>query len=100
MLIRQVVAAIVVGGGWQSLLHRLRLSAAASEALDPKLFVKGSCEVFAPTAGKRLLTVFLDAGDGGIDPGGVGTAISGTTIDESDETLAVEIADLRAKPSS
>ncbi len=100
MLLRQVVAAIVVGGGRQSILQRLRLSAPASEALNPKLFAKGSCEALAPTAGKRQLTVFLDAGDGGIDPGGVGTTISGTTIDESDETLAVEIADLRAKTSS
>ena len=100
MLLLLVVVAIVVGGGWRSILQRLHLSAPATEALDPKLFAKCSCEAFAPTAGNRQLTVFLDAGHGGIDPVGVGTTISGTTIDESDETLAVELADLRAKTSS
>jgi N-acetylmuramoyl-L-alanine amidase len=35
--------------------------------------------------------VFLDAGHGGIDPGGVGTTEAGTTIDEAHETLPVEL---------
>lgn len=55
---------------------------------------------FAPTAGDRDETVFLDAGHGGIDPGGVGTTENGQTIYEADETLPVELdamALLRAK---
>ena len=55
---------------------------------------------FVPTAGDRHETVFLDAGHGGIDPGGVGTTQSGHTITEAAETLRVELdvtARLRAK---
>ena len=55
---------------------------------------------FEPTKGDRHETVFLDAGHGGIDPGGVGTTQAGTTIYEADETLPVELdamALLRAK---
>jgi N-acetylmuramoyl-L-alanine amidase len=50
-----------------------------------------SCVAFAPTSGDRHLTVFLDAGHGGIDPGGVGETESGQTIYEEDETLPVEL---------
>ncbi len=46
---------------------------------------------FAPTAGDRHTTVFLDAGHGGLDPGAVGTTSSGATIDEATETLPVEL---------
>jgi N-acetylmuramoyl-L-alanine amidase len=46
---------------------------------------------FAPTKGDRHQTVFLDAGHGGIDPGGVGTTQSGKTIDEAHVTLPVEL---------
>jgi len=59
--------------------------------LNPAVFADGSCVAFAPTAGDRNRTVFLDAGHGGIDPGGVGTTRSGTTIDEATETLPVEL---------
>jgi N-acetylmuramoyl-L-alanine amidase len=55
---------------------------------------------FPPTKGDRHETVFLDAGHGGIDPGGVGTTESGKTIFEADETLPVELdamARLRAQ---
>jgi N-acetylmuramoyl-L-alanine amidase len=68
--------------------------------LDPSIFATGACEAFEPTKGDRRETVFLDAGHGGIDPGGVGTTQSGRTIDEADETLPVELdamALLRAK---
>ena len=69
-------------------------------ALNPSAFAPGACEAFAPTKGDRHETVFLDAGHGGIDPGGVGTTEDGQTIDEADETLPVELgamALLRAK---
>jgi N-acetylmuramoyl-L-alanine amidase len=68
--------------------------------LDPSVFAAGACEAFEPTKGDRHETVFLDAGHGGIDPGGVGTTEAGKTIDEADETLPVELnamALLRAK---
>jgi N-acetylmuramoyl-L-alanine amidase len=71
-----------------------------STALDPAAFASGACVAFAPTKGDRHETVFLDAGHGGIDPGGVGTTEAGKTIYEADETLPVELdamALLRAK---
>jgi N-acetylmuramoyl-L-alanine amidase len=46
---------------------------------------------FPPTVGSRHLSVFLDAGHGGIDPGAVGTTESGQRIDEADQTLPVEL---------
>src|SRR6202044_2768232 len=64
---------------------------AVGRAIDDKFFEPGSCVEFAPTSGDRHLTVFLDAGHGGIDPGGVGETESGQTIYEEDETLPVEL---------
>ncbi len=63
----------------------------AGRAIDTRYFEPGACVEFAPTAGDRHLTVFLDAGHGGIDPGGVGETASGQTIYEADETLPVEL---------
>ena len=54
------------------------------------MFADGSCQAFAPTSGDRQLTVFLDAGHGGIDPG-AGTTQTGRTIDEGVLTLPVEL---------
>jgi N-acetylmuramoyl-L-alanine amidase len=59
--------------------------------VDAKLFEPGACMEYPPTAGNRHLTVFLDAGHGGIDPGGVGEDENGNTVDEADETLPVEL---------
>ncbi|MGA2036995.1 MAG: N-acetylmuramoyl-L-alanine amidase, partial [Acidimicrobiales bacterium] len=61
------------------------------EPLDPAAFSAGACEAFGPTAGDNNETVFLDAGHGGIDPGGVGTTEAGSTIYEADATLPVEL---------
>ena len=61
------------------------------KSLDPTAFAPGACMAFGPTAGNRHETVFLDAGHGGIDPGGVGTNQAGQSISESDITLAVEL---------
>jgi N-acetylmuramoyl-L-alanine amidase len=46
---------------------------------------------YPPTQGDQHETVFLDAGHGGIDPGGVGTTRSGATITESTVNLAIEL---------
>jgi N-acetylmuramoyl-L-alanine amidase len=46
---------------------------------------------FPPTSGDRHLTVFLDAGHGGLDPGGVGVTESGQQIEESTINLPIEL---------
>ena len=46
---------------------------------------------YEPTRGNRHLTVFLDAGHGGLDPGSVGRTQDGRAIYEADETLPVEL---------
>jgi N-acetylmuramoyl-L-alanine amidase len=61
----------------------------AATAIDPAYFSKGACVAFPPTKGNRNETVFLDAGHGGLDPGGVGSTESGQVIHEADETLPV-----------
>jgi N-acetylmuramoyl-L-alanine amidase len=63
----------------------------AGQAVDPALFSPGACMAFPPTSGNQNETVFLDAGHGGIDPGGVGSTENGTTIVESTIDLAVEL---------
>ena len=57
----------------------------------PSTSSQGRASSSSPTSGDRHLTVFLDAGHGGIDPGGVGETESGQTIYEEDETLPVEL---------
>jgi N-acetylmuramoyl-L-alanine amidase len=64
-------------------------SQGAGIAVDPAYFSPGACMAFPPTAGNRHLTVFLDAGHGGIDPGAVGVTESGRVIYEADQTLPV-----------
>ena len=39
--------------------------------------------LFTPTDGNRHLRVFIDAGHGGIDPGGTGRTSSGRTVSEA-----------------
>ena len=71
---------------------------AGGQAVDPARFVPGACMRFPPISAGRNLTVFLDAGHGGIDPGAIGTAPSGQQVKEADLTLPVELdamADLR-----
>jgi N-acetylmuramoyl-L-alanine amidase len=71
--------------------HGSSATSASGQPLDAALFADGSCLAFPPTSGDRHETVFLDAGHGGIDPGGVGTTQSGRTIEEATETLPVEL---------
>ncbi len=75
-------------------------STADEVQLDPSEFSTGACMAFAPTTGNNGKTVFLDAGHGGRDPGGVGTNQAGQAVDESNVNLAIELdttALLRAK---
>jgi N-acetylmuramoyl-L-alanine amidase len=60
-------------------------------AIDRSLFVKGACMAYPPTSGNRHKTVFLDAGHGGIDPGGIGETELGQTIYGADETLPIAL---------
>jgi N-acetylmuramoyl-L-alanine amidase len=66
-------------------------AAAAGQSVDPSVFVPGACVAFPPTGAVRNLTVFLDAGHGGRDPGAVGTTTSGRPVSEARETLPVEL---------
>jgi N-acetylmuramoyl-L-alanine amidase len=81
------VLLVAVGG----ILASGSSASGAGQPVDPSAFSPGACMAFAPTVGNRHLTVFLDAGHGGLDPGSVGTAESGTTIYEARETLPVEL---------
>jgi N-acetylmuramoyl-L-alanine amidase len=69
-----------------------RRLAATGRAVDAAYFEPGACVEYLPTSGDRHLTVFLDAGHGGIDPGAIGTTTAGRTIYEADETLPAELA--------
>ena len=68
-----------------------RRGPAAGVPLSPATMATGACVAFDPTHGDNHRTVFLDAGHGGIDPGGVGTTQSGRAVHESDVNLAVEL---------
>ena len=63
----------------------------ASTAVDPSYFASGACRSYPPTHGDRHTTVFLDAGHGGLDPGGVGVTESGQQIEESNVNLPIEL---------
>jgi N-acetylmuramoyl-L-alanine amidase len=96
-----VVVAILVTGvvvrGRLTRFTKRSISAAASthastaRAIDPSYFAAGACMSFPPTSGDRHLTVFLDAGHGGLDPGGVGVTDSGQQIEESTVNLPIEL---------
>src|ERR1700689_275251 len=92
-----VLVLLVAGAavfGWDRLdASRSAASSPGTEgqSIDPAVFAAGACMEFGPTVGDRHKTVFLDAGHGGIDPGGVGTTETGQAIDEADETLPVEL---------
>jgi N-acetylmuramoyl-L-alanine amidase len=54
-------------------------------------FAPGACVAFAPVGGNRNLTVFLDAGHGGEDPGGTGMTLHYRSINEAWVNLQVEM---------
>jgi N-acetylmuramoyl-L-alanine amidase len=89
-----VVQPAPAGAGVRLIGVRTRQSAKAADKgrpVDASLFEPSACQEFSPTSGNKHLTVFLDAGHGGIDPGGVGQDENGNTIYEADETLPVEL---------
>jgi N-acetylmuramoyl-L-alanine amidase len=61
-------------------------------ALDPSYFAQGACTEFVPGGGAtKDQTVFIDAGHGGIDPGGTGETSSGVEVTESVTNLAITL---------
>jgi N-acetylmuramoyl-L-alanine amidase len=86
-----IAIALLAGGRLGSGGHRPVRSDVAGRALDPAKFAAGACVEYPPLQGDRHTTVFLDAGHGGMDPGAIGTTESGTTIEEAQETLPVEL---------
>ena len=90
-LVLVVVVAAVVLLVVRSTRGTVAVASTTGQALDPAYFATGACEAFPPTSGDRHQTVFLDAGHGGVDPGGVGVTESGQSIDEASETLPVEL---------
>ena len=76
---------------WASTAVHLGASTSDATSLDPSEFATGACVAYTPTVGDNHETVFLDAGHGGIDPGGVGTTPLGQQVDESTVNLAIEL---------
>jgi N-acetylmuramoyl-L-alanine amidase len=82
-----------------SAVHRVHKTVASApppapasvQALDPAAFSRGACLALAPTSGDNHLTVFLDAGHGGPDPGGVGVTEAGATVTEAPVNLRIEL---------
>jgi N-acetylmuramoyl-L-alanine amidase len=86
-----LVAVLFDGSFRRTLADAVHLGHSDGVQLDAPEFSPGACTAFDPTAGNNGKTVFLDAGHGGIDPGGVGTTQSGQTVEESSVNLAVEL---------
>ncbi len=72
------------------MFHLSPASPPSAQALSPDM-AAGACMALSPTHGDNHRTVFLDAGHGGVDPGGVGTTQSGTAVSESTVNLAIEL---------
>src|ERR1700722_16391360 len=81
-----VVAGVISGGSGSGPKLPTNVGPAVA-AVDPSRFAKGSCMALAPTHGDRHLTVFLDAGHGGRDPGGLGETQSGKSISDAGGAL-------------
>ncbi len=75
----------------QSVAAAAAAASSAGTPLDPARFLPGACVAFPPTRGNRRLTVFIDAGHGGRDPGAVGATASGQSVEEARLTLPVEL---------
>ncbi|MCL2583109.1 MAG: N-acetylmuramoyl-L-alanine amidase [Streptosporangiales bacterium] len=72
----------------------------SATAIDPRKFATGSCMAFtSPRGASRSETVFIDAGHGGIDPGGTGTTSGGAKVGESQVNLSVVLDAMRVLTS-
>jgi N-acetylmuramoyl-L-alanine amidase len=76
---------------WATAVVHIGGATSDSTPLDPGTFAPGACVAYKPTVGDNHESVFLDAGHGGIDPGGVGTTSTGQQVDESTVNLAIEL---------
>jgi N-acetylmuramoyl-L-alanine amidase len=85
------VTVLVLAAGALVARHLVGSGSNGGTAIDPSAFSQGACRSFPPTSGDRHLTVFLDAGHGGVDPGGVGTTESGQTVNEAAVNLPIEL---------
>jgi N-acetylmuramoyl-L-alanine amidase len=90
-LVAAFVSGLVAFGCGGPTTGKVSRMGSGGQPLDAAAFAPGACMAFAPTKGDRHETVFLDAGHGGIDPGGVGTTQAGRSINEAEETLPVEL---------
>src|SRR6266568_3538347 len=52
-------------------------------------FSPDACLAFPPASGEAKATVFLDAGHGGVDPGGAGRTSRGRRVQEKSATLPI-----------
>ena len=78
-------------GSSPSLSPALSTSAAGGVPIARARFARGACVGFAPTSGDNHRTVFIDAGHGGVDPGGPGVTETGRVIYEAGENLTIEL---------
>jgi len=85
------IAAGVLTGGFHSGPSQDADASDQVTAVDAARFARTACMAYEPTHGNRDLTVFLDAGHGGLDPGSVGQTEAGQAIYEDAETLPVEL---------
>ncbi|MGN6166745.1 MAG: N-acetylmuramoyl-L-alanine amidase family protein [Solirubrobacteraceae bacterium] len=86
-----LVACSACGGSTRATARDVDVTSDAAQPVDRSVFAPGACVAFAPTGPVRHLTVFLDAGHGGRDPGAVGSTESGRRVYEADQTLSVEL---------
>jgi N-acetylmuramoyl-L-alanine amidase len=97
LLLGVVVVGLVLSGllaqvhRWATSVTHLGSASSGASSLDSGAFASGACVAYPPTVGNNHKTVFLDAGHGGIDPGAVGTTLSGQQVDESTVNLAIEL---------
>lgn len=72
-------------------------SGGGSGPVDPSLFNQGSCVAFPPDGtNPQGTTVFIDAGHGGPDPGGVGRTQGGAPVSEARVNLPIAMDAMRA----
>ncbi len=91
LVVGAAVAAVATRSMWWSSATRPASLRETGTPVDEKLFEPGACVELPPIAGNRHTTVFLDAGHGGLDPGGVGEDQAGNPVHEANITLPVEL---------